>query len=1208
MRKKKLLWLFSALCFILSGSVQAQQTLLEEHFDQPGKTFPQIGRGTYQSSSGSVSTKDAYLCFGQDNWSDYEVQFQGRVPDSASQVQLCAGFRMANRDDRYILMLKGGNEKFLYLSRLGFMGTDDFLALRPLDFQPEPGRWYDFKIQVAGPRIRVFINKEKLPRIDIEDRFSKLAPAGKVTLGGSWIPNEFKDLIIRTISPAEIVNQPIAEYHIAGPDKAELRKRQRALYRPQTLTYTGTGRKESSLNGTWLFSPGYESEDETKATSPTYSDNTWHVMQVPNFWNPMRVWLHGERYNTAGKGVADNYFQKETDRCEAYTFDYRKTSVGWYRHWIILPETIKDKNVQLSFDAVSKVAEVWINGKKAGSHVGMFGDFSLDIGRHLKPGKNLIAVKVLRDYVKDIKDADKIAGVAVTVEVTQKMVKDLAHGFFNEDPAGIWQPVKLTITDPIRINDVFIKSHLDGASFDVTIQNHLKGIQTVALSTIITDTKTRNNLYHGADLPSIKLKPNEIKTITFDIRGLSPKLWSPEHPNLYDFSFNLQTAKNSQPLDTKTIRSGFRTFQADGDYLKLNGKPYWLRGGNHTAMPLAPNDTILADTFSRLMKRGNIDVTRTHTVPYTETWMNASDETGIGVSYEGTWPWLFLESSMPEQQLIDLWKTEFADLLRKYRNHPSLLFWTMNNEMKFYDNDPDLERAKTKMRIIADMVTRMRKIDPTRPIVFDSNYRRSTKRFGQAFMQTVDDGDIDDPHAYYNWYDYTIFKFFKGEWQQNFKNPNRPLISQEMSTGYTDETGHPTRYYTYVHQNPQALIGKYVYEYNDPKYFLTAQAFITKELAEALRRSNDKAAGILHFATITWFKNVYQADKIKPWPVYYEMKKALQPVLVTAELWGRHFYTGTKLPARICVVNDQEDGRPLANVQLKWKIIDSAKNIIKQGAVNIAAVDHYQRKWLEPDMQIPEIIGSDRVNGKLAIELWDNDKQISENSYDILLMTKTGVQSDKLKNMKIAILDPNSSLDRALSAVQVGHVKCNTVEQLLKTNASVHILAGLDSSQIPPKDVKLLQSFLSRGGKLLISGCGKLAQRVFPQSIRGLITDNSEVANMDIPESRIFDGIQPLDIRYFNNNIREIPSVISGAFQVIRNPRLELLSSFTKVHGYLPGNVEDRVQQIDKIRGFPIVSVTTGKGLALLSEMRLDKATTDPVAAKLLINLLNTLK
>ena len=137
---------------------------------------------------------------------------------------------------------------------------------------------------------------------------------------------------------------------------------------------------------------------------------------------------------------------------------------------------------------------------------------------------------------------------------------------------------------------------------------------------------------------------------------------------------------------------------------------------------------------------------------------------------------------------------------------------------------------------------------------------------------------------------------------------DRPLISQEMSTGYpNNETGHPTRSYQLIHQNPQSLIGYECYDFSNPQSFLNVQAFITGELAEALRRSNDQ---------------VYDYQKIEPYPTYYALKRALQPILISAELWGRNLYGGEKLPTRIYVVNDREDGTDLKSTLLRWEIQD----------------------------------------------------------------------------------------------------------------------------------------------------------------------------------------------------------------------------------------------------------------------------------------------
>ncbi|HEY4325066.1 MAG TPA: glycoside hydrolase family 2 TIM barrel-domain containing protein [Mucilaginibacter sp.] len=1192
---------------LLQSNAYAQTEFkISGHFDSKVSKYEKIGRGECSIQDTTLKTKDAYAAFGDNSWTNYEVRFSVSVPQSESEAQICVGFRAANRDDRYILMLRGGVQKNLYLARLGYMGTDDFLALRELDFQPVTGKWYNFKIQVVGNRIRVFLNNEDLPRIDVTDRYSKYAPTGKITLGGSWTENDFINFSVQPLDSTSLKNVPVKEFAMPTVDKEKLREQQRAAYKPITISPVSATRTEISLNGNWLFAPGYEVNDEDNATGISANDQNWHVMHVPDFWNPSRVWLHGERYNTASKGESDNYYQKETDRCEAYTFDYKKTSVGWYRQWITLPDNIKGKNLELAFDAVSKVGEVWINGRKAGSHIGMFGDFSIDATPFLKPGKNLIAVKVMRDYVKDIKNADKIAGVAVTVEVTEKMVKDLAHGFFGGDPAGIWQPVKLIVTNPLKIEDVFIKPDLTGAAFEITIKNNSARDQKFSVSTAINGYEVNDKLYHNTSLANLVLKAGEGKTFSWKVSDLKPRLWSPEHPNLYNFSFALLSNNGKKEIDEKTIRSGFKTFKSVGDYLYLNGKRYWLRGGNQTAMPLAPNDTALADKFCKIMKEGNIMVTRTHTVPYTEIWMDASDANGIGVSYEGTWPWLFLQSSMPDEKLIGLWRVEFLDLLKKYRNHPSILFWTVNNEMKFYDNDPDFERAKVKMKIISDVVKAMRNVDPTRPVVFDSNYKRNTKKFGVDYFKDIDDGDIDDVHAYYNWYDYSMFQFFKGEWQQKNKNPGRPLISQEMSTGYTDETGHPARFYDYVHQNPESLIGKYAYEYNNPYYFLTAQSFITKELAEALRRSDDKAAGVLHFSAVTWFKNAYLAKSIQPFPVYYDMKKALQPVLVSAELWGRHFYAGQPLSTRICIINDKEDGNILASSQLDWQIIADDGNVISKGKLDIPAVEHYTRYWVDPKIMVPQTLPKSKVNGKLVLKLTENGKVVSANDYDLIFADNNSLGINRIAEKKIIVVDLNKSISPALDNLKIGYTPAASISAAIKQKADVYVLSGLDSVNTPTNEIAALRTLIINGGKVLLTNSGNFGHLLYPEYVKGIIKSNGEVVTMDISESDIFDGLEPLDTRNFNNNERELPAVTSGAYRINRSPNVEALASFTKIHGYLSGRIEERTGRLDKIKGFPIVKIKD-KGSLILSEMLLDKAKTDPIAGRLLVNYLNDL-
>ncbi len=1087
---------------------------------------------------------------------DYEFSFRARVPSDAGQVQIWAQFRAASPFDKYWIGLKGGLQDDVYLMRQGYMGTDQLMGVRPLGFHPLPGQWYRVKVQALGPRIRVFVGDEPLPYIDVTDPDWQLAPEGRVVLGGGWIPAEYDSLEVKPLAPGALdgVSAEEVSFLRTRAQREAQRLQERAGYEPVKISLNGA-RTEISLDGNWLFKPDYETAGED-FSRPEIPDADWHVIPVPSFWNPIRIWLHGETMpsprGAQPKGVSDTYYQAETDRCDALSFEWRRVKWAWYRQWIDLPEGIEGKWVTLDFDAVSKIGDVYVNGQKAGGHIGMFGPFQAS-GEALHPGRNLIAVKVTRDYVDHIEDADRVVDVAASVFVTNRMLKDLAHGMYGDDPAGIWQPVTLTVTDPVRVEDVFIQPSLEGAAFDFTVNNHTAERQRTKLSVEITDKEDGSVLYSGT-LGKQSLKPGE-NAFRYSVNGLKPRLWSPQHPHLYDFRFTLEGH------DSKVITSGFKTFEVRDGLFYLNGYKYWLRGGNHIPFALRPNDKALADKFMGLMKEGNVEVTRTHTTPWNELWMDAADRNGIGISFEGTWTWLFLHSTpIPDRTLLKLWHDEYLDLIRKYRNHPSLLFWTVNNEMKFYDNDEDFERAKEKFTIISNVVREIRALDPTHPVCFDSNYQSKGKveKYGQAFMDSVDDGDIDDVHGYYNWYDYSLFRFFNGEFSR-LKMPGRPLISQEMSTGYpNNETGHPTRSYQLVHQNPMSLVGYDGYDWCNPSYFLNTQAFITKELAEALRRSSPEASGILHFAYMTWFRQCYDAEKIEPYPTYYALQKALQPVLVSAELWGRHFYGGTTLPVRVCIVNDHTDGRALEPLSLEWEILSASGTVLSAGCMATEGVGHYGRLWLEPEMVLPEVEGRDEA--VLHLVLKENGETVSENAYDLLLAS----------------------------------------EQWTGTAGGVTVIDGSCS-----EDPSVLRRRIEAGENMLFDNCKELAQKVFPEYIKGwIIPTEGDIAFMERPEEPVFEGIGHLELRYFNNGKREIPLVCTAALKTVRCPEVKELAGQMKIHAYIDGGTaEDRLRKIDAMRGFPLVEISAGKGRAIVSTLCLDKAGTDPVAARLRNNI-----
>lgn len=1001
------------------------------------------------------------------------MSFKARAPKGAEQVQIWAGFRAYNRFDRYVAGIKGGLQDDVYLMRTGYMGTDEFMGVRPLGFHPVPGEWYSMKVEVCGNRIRVFVNGEKEPYIDVVDKNANLVPSGEVTLGGGWIETEFDDLIVTLLPDNYLKNVKAAEYRMAATSqqKEAKRRRERANYKAVMVNDIKPDRTEISLDGDWLFMPEYQLDDKAKAVSATTDDEDWHVMQVPNFWNPIRIWLHGETMPTPNgpnpKGVSDTYYQQETDRCEGYTFDYRKTGTAWYRQWLELPTDIKGKQLTLSFDAVSKMAEVYVNGQLAGSNVGMFGDFQVDATDFLHPGRNVVVVKVTRD----------ISGAAA------------------------------------------------------------------------------------------------------------------------------QTSDAMENYYSSVRKDGF---------LYLNGRKFWMRGGNHIPFAICPNDSILADKFMQLMKAGNVQSTRTHTTPWNELWVSAADRNGIAISFEGTWSWLMIHSTpIPDKNVLDLWSSEWLRVMKKYWNHPSVFFWTVNNEMKFYDLDADMERSKEKFRIVSDVVKGMRELDPTRPVCFDSNYLHSKalRRFGQDFLNTVDDGDIDDNHAYYNWYDFSLFRFFNGEFQKQFKSPGRPLISQEMSTGYPNaETGHPTRSYQLIHQNPYSLIGYEAYDWADPMHFLKVQSFITGELAETLRRTNEQVSGIMHFAYMTWFRQCYNYKNIQPYPTYYAMQRAMQPVLVSAELWGRNLYAGEKLHTRIYVVNDSEDGRDLLPMALNWSIVDEKGKILASGTEQFPAVEYYGRKYIEPAIVMPSVLPSDKMNVKLKLVLVENGQTLSQNEYDLILANKRWNIAKVSENKKIVLLDKDNT-SAVLDFLQVKYQKASSVKELvqIKRKADLCIISGL--KECTDDEKTLLRTYQQKGGKLLLLNSKEIAKKVYPEHITGwIIPTEGDIVVMERDDAPVFDGIGVLDLRYFNNNKREIPLACHATLKANRNENVTELAGQMKIHAYIDGGKpEDRIQKIESMRGLTLLQIKDGKGTATVSTLCTEKADTDPIAGKLLVNMINTL-
>lgn len=963
-------------------------------------------------------------------------------------------------------------------------------------------------------------------------------------------------------------------------DQEEKHSRQRAAYRAVVVEDEKTPRQTIDLTGDWLFRP---SQDAGTGADPITMDANWHVLGVPQFWNPTEWWIY-----TTANGTSHNYIRKEIQRCEDFTFDYKTTESGWYRQWIKVPSSMKGRRLVLRFDAVASFAEVYWNGRKVGSHVGMFGPFECEVTDEVRFGElNLLAVMVGSSKT-DPSFAKDSVGVAVTVNITKDMLNSLPHGWFKNGMAGIWQPVSLEVTGKGRIDDVYFQPFLDGA----LIETHTSGLllKDVEVRHTIVDAATGRTLVTGNAREYSGLSEDGKVQKDALFRNLNPKLWSPEHPNLY--RLRTQLFANGVIFDEKTITVGFKTFKAKGNRLYLNGKPYYIRGADMPPHGLMPNDKALADKFMKLMHDGNEMATRFHMCPPSKIWMDAADKQGVGTSVGETWPWVLMgDTPIPDPKLMEVWKNEFREVVKANRNHPSLMLWTISNESYFEGGrDPDKNRQTEKYRWFSDVIKAAREADPKTPVVLHSGYVRNQGDYDTLLTPNkLDDGDVDDKHAYFGWYSTSPFQF---DYQKSIEasvSKTRPLISQEASTGYPDnDTGHPVESYMRDHVVPQAWVGKYGTFEERPDMFLDIHGQITKEYAEKVRRDRTDLSGWMLFANCCWFKDVYDAETIAPYPAYYGVQLAHQPVLVSLALHDRHFEAGRTFIGEVVVVNDDPDRPEVKDLTLRWHIFGKGPDWGTSGSVPFPGCAYDGKGRQSVEFTMPSRLYTERAPMTLELTLLQGDEVISRNEYPLICATQDWYSQG---GGTIYTLDADARTSDYLK--DLGY-ECHDVGDELGTligRGSV-IVAG------PNDHAQRIGTYLKGGANvLMIQPDAETIKSVTGQEWKVIDTSGDFV---DVLAPDLLTGMDPMDMHWWNASPGGLVRVCGKGYQMPDAPGLTKLAQHIQPHSYLRQGKE----QIARYTSWPVVELEVGRGRLIISSMLLAE---DPIAKRFTTDLVNHL-
>jgi beta-galactosidase len=439
-----------------------------------------------------------------------------------------------------------------------------------------------------------------------------------------------------------------------------------------------SGRTIVNFNRDWRFRLG----DMPGADQPLFDDSGWENIGLPH-------------------SFSTPYFMSPD-----FYIGY-----GWYRKHFLLDRSFKGKRIFLEFEAVFQEAQVYVNGQSIGEHKGGYTGFSIDITRALKDGDNIVSIKVNNVWHPDLAPR---AG---------------EHTF----SGGIYRDVRLVITDPVHIDwyGTFITTpFVSPKQASVNIQTDLKNSTSRSIAIKI---KTRvldpaNKAVFSLEANQV-LPPNSITSVNQVNPGVNnPELWSPGHPSLY--TAITMVFRGGKKIDEERHLFGIRSLRWTPDSgFFLNGKHLYLRGANVHQDHAGWGDAVTNEGFFRdvkMIRDAGFNFIRGSHYPHDPAFVDACDKLGVLFWSENNFWGIGGSDSTPEgywnanaypgnpkdtagfQASI---KQELGEMIKIYRNHPSIIAWSVSNEPFF-----TAKQTITPMReLLKSLVSIVHANDPTRP-------------------------------------------------------------------------------------------------------------------------------------------------------------------------------------------------------------------------------------------------------------------------------------------------------------------------------------------------------------------------------------------------------------------------------------------------------------------------------------------------------------
>jgi hypothetical protein len=452
-------------------------------------------------------------------------------------------------------------------------------------------------------------------------------------------------------------------------------------------------RQSLNFNRGWKFQTG----DPTNALAVAFDDRQWDEVNLPHSFSLPYF-------------ASARFYQ----------------GYGWYRKHFEVPAAEPGRRINLEFDGAFRVTEVFVNGHRVGEHQSGYTGFTFDITDAVKPGDNLVAVRVNNLW----------------------QARLAPRGGEHTFSGGIYRDVRLVVTAPLHVAwyGTFVTTpQVSRESGTVKVQTEIVNDSGAAKSATV---QTRVLDADGQELAKMESTQTIAAGATkvFDQTGgpvANPPLWSPEHPHLCRVMTTV--LDGGRAVDDFTSPLGFRWFQFTADQgFFLNGEHYYFKGANVHQDHAGWGDAVADSGFFRdvkMVKEAGFDFIRGSHYPHAPAFAAACDQLGMlfwsencfwgtgGFKGDGN----YTGSAYPvvaadEPEFKESVRDSLRDMIRINRNHPSIIAWSMCNEPFF-----SAKEVMPKVReFLKELVAYSHELDPTRPAGIGGCQRGNLDRLGDV--------------------------------------------------------------------------------------------------------------------------------------------------------------------------------------------------------------------------------------------------------------------------------------------------------------------------------------------------------------------------------------------------------------------------------------------------------------------------------------------